>query len=65
MMRDEYDARLWVEYHEALTSGIDRGLVALRSAAGRFAAWDGSSHQLLALLLAFAITGLSFNTTAA
>jgi len=64
-MRDEFDARFWVDHHEAFAEGIDRGLAALRSLAGRFAAWDGSSHQLLALLLAFAITGLSFNTTAA
>ena len=44
---------------------VARILAALRSTATRFAAWDGSSHQLLALLLAFAITGISFNSTAA
>ena len=64
-MRDEYDARYWVENHDSLTAGIDRGLAFMRSVAGRFAGWDGSSHQLLALLLAFAITGLSFNGTTA
>ena len=64
-MRDEFDARLWVDHHEALAEGIDRALTSLRSAASRLAAWDGSSHQLAALLLAFVITGLSFNATAA
>ena len=64
-MRDEIDARFWVDHHESFSEGIDQLLGALRSVATRFAAWDGSSHQLAALLLAFAITGLSFNTTAA
>jgi hypothetical protein len=64
-MRDEIDGRFWAENHGTFADGIDRGLAALRSIAGRFAGWDGSSHQLFALLLAFAITGLTFNTTAA
>ncbi|WP_129792290.1 hypothetical protein [Sphingosinicella sp. CPCC 101087] len=64
-MRDEIDARIWADHHEVFAEGIDRALLGLRSAAARFAAWDGSSHQLIALLLAFAITGLTFNNTAA
>jgi hypothetical protein len=64
-MRDEFDARLWVDHHESFADGIDRALASLRSAAARLASWDGSSHQLVALLLAFAITGLTINTTAA
>ena len=64
-MRDEIDARFWVDHHEGFSAGIDQLFAGLRSVATRFAAWDGSSHQLVALLLAFAITGLSFNTTAA
>jgi hypothetical protein len=62
-MRDELDARIWVDNHEAFSAGIDRGLAALRSGLHRFAAWDGTTHQLLALVLAFAITGLTFNAT--
>lgn len=62
-MRDQIDARLWVDHHEAFSEGIDRGLAALRSGLQRFAAWDGTSHQLLALVLSFAITALTFNTT--
>jgi hypothetical protein len=62
-MRDQIDARLWVDHHEAFSEGIDRGLAALRSGLQRFAAWDGTSHQLLALVLSFTITALTFNTT--
>ena len=63
-MRDEIDARFWVDHHESFSEGIDQLVASLRSVATRFAAWDGSSHQLAALVLAFAITGLSFNSTA-
>ena len=62
-MRDQLDVRLWVDHHEAFSDGIDRGLAAVRSAFHRFAAWDGTTHQLLALVLSFAITALTFNTT--
>ena len=62
-MRDQLDARIWVENHEAFSDGIDRALTAVRSGLHRFAAWDGTTHQLLALVLAFAITGLTFNAT--
>ena len=66
-MRDQLDAQIWVENHEAFSAGIDEALTrlgsGLRSALHRFAAWDGSTHQLLALLVAFGITALTFNTT--
>ena len=62
-MRDQLDARIWVENHEAFSDGIDRALTAIRSGLNRFAAWDGTTHQLLALVLAFAITALTFNAT--
>jgi hypothetical protein len=65
MMRDEMDARLWVDHHEAFSDGVDRALAALRSALGRFAGWDGTSHQLLALIASFALTALTFQSTAA
>jgi hypothetical protein len=64
-MRDEMDARMWVEHHGAFADGIDRALAGLRSAVSRLAGWDGSSHQLIALVLAFAITGLTFQSTSA
>jgi hypothetical protein len=59
----EMDLRLWVDHHEAFSDDIDRGFAALRSAFHRFAAWDGTTHQLIALVLSFAITALTFNTT--
>lgn len=62
-MRDQLDAQIWVENHEAFSASVDRALGAVRSGLHRFAAWDGTTHQLLALLLAFGITALTFNTT--
>ena len=63
-MRDEIDARLWVDHHDGFADGVDRLFAAVRSAAVRFANWDGTSHQALALIASFAITALTFNTTA-
>lgn len=62
-MRDEIDARLWVEHHDQFADGVDRLLATLRSAVTRFANWDGTSHQLIALAVSFLITALTFNTT--
>ena len=62
-MRDEIDARIWVEHHDQFAEGVDRLLAALRSAVTRFAHWDGTSHQLIALAVSFLITALTFNTT--
>ena len=62
-MRDQLDAQIWVENHEAFSAGIDRAVNAVRAGLHRFAAWDGTTHQLLALLVAFGITALTFNTT--
>ena len=59
----EMDLRLWVDHHETFSDGIDRGFSAVRAALHRFAAWDGTTHQLIALVLSFAITALTFNTT--
>jgi len=64
-MRDELDGRMWVENHDQFGQLVDDGLAALRAGFARFAQWDGSTHQLLALVAAFAITGLTFNSTAA
>ena len=64
-MRDEIDARFWVDNHEAFSASIDKAIAAVRSGFVRFASWDGTSHQLLALVLSFAITALTFNSTTA
>ncbi|MDQ4087236.1 MAG: hypothetical protein M3177_04370 [Pseudomonadota bacterium] len=64
-MRDEIDARLWNDHHEAFADGVDRALAGLRAALGRFAGWDGTSHQLIALVVSVAITALTFQSTTA
>jgi hypothetical protein len=62
-MRDEIEARLWVDHHAALSEAIDRGFAALGRRLGRFAEWDGTTHQLIALAGSFVITALSFGAT--
>ena len=62
-MRDQLDAQIWVDNHEAFSAGIDRALTEIRSALHRFAAWDGTTHQLFALGLSFIITAFTFNAT--
>ncbi|WP_162806615.1 hypothetical protein [Sphingosinicella terrae] len=64
-MRDEMDGRLWVDHHDDFSEAVDRAMSALRAGFGRLALWDGSSHQLMALVAAFAVTALTFNTTSA
>lgn len=64
-MRDQLDAQIWVAHHEDFSADIDRALAAIRAGLHRFAAWDGTTHQLLALVLSFAITALTFNATTA
>jgi X-X-X-Leu-X-X-Gly heptad repeat protein len=70
-MRDEMEARMWVEHHDQFSLSVDRalarlsaGLSRLRAGAARLASWDGTTGQLFAMALAFAVTALSFNTTA-
>ena len=70
-MRDEIDGRMWVEHHDQFSLLVDRGLARLgaglsrlRAGALRLASWDGTTAQLFAMITAFAITALSFNTTA-
>lgn len=64
-MRDEIDGRIWVAHHEQFSQSIDNGLAKLRALAVRLTDWDGSTVQLLALILSFGITALTFNTTTA
>jgi hypothetical protein len=64
-MRDEMDARIWVENHGQFSESVDSAAVALGSALRRLAAWDGTSQHLAALAVAFLATALTFNATAA
>ena len=64
-MRDDFLTADWANHHSALSDGIDRGLAALRAGIGKFWEWDGTTHQLVALVVSFAITALTFNTTTA
>jgi hypothetical protein len=70
-MRDAIEARMWVEHHDQFSLSVDQGLKRLgaglhrlRAGAARLASWDGTTAQLFAMAAAFAITALSFNTTA-
>jgi hypothetical protein len=62
-MRDELDSRMWLAHHEDFSKSIDNAVMAVRSTLARFATWDGTTHQLLALIAAFAVTGLSIGST--
>ena len=64
-MRDELDSRMWVENHDQFTLLVDDAVAAVRAGLARLGQWDGTSHQLLALVISFAVTGLTFNITAA
>ena len=70
-MLDGMDGRMWVQHHDQFSLSVDRGLKRLgaglhrlRAGASRLASWDGTTAQLFAMVVAFAITALSFNTTA-
>lgn len=63
-MRDELFGRIWVAHHEDFSINLSRGLAVLRGAVARLPAWDGTTAHLLALVAAFVVTGLTFNTTA-
>ncbi|HEV2817776.1 MAG TPA: hypothetical protein VGW40_11235 [Allosphingosinicella sp.] len=62
-MRDELDGRMWVDHHDGFGEAVDNAAAALRAGIARFAGWDGSTHQLLAIIAAFAVTGLSLAFT--
>lgn len=63
-MRDELFGRMWVAHHETFASDLGRGLASLRGTLARLPVWDGTTAHLLALVAAFVVTGLTFNTTA-
>ena len=62
-MREELDGRMWVAHHEQFDAWVGGAAAALRGGLHRFAGWDGSVHQLLALALAVALTGLNLGFT--
>lgn len=64
-MRDELDGRMWVDHHDQFGLWVDGAIAAIRSGLARLASWDGSSAQLLALVAALAVTGLTFNSATA
>lgn len=60
-MRDEMDARLWVEHHGGFADGIDQAIARIRHGLASFAGWDGSSAQFLAMATAFVLTALNIS----
>jgi len=56
---------MWVDHHEAFGQWVSDAVATVRASLSRLANWDGTTHQLLALVAAFAITSLTFNTTTA
>lgn len=63
-MQDEMFGRMWIAHHHDFSGDLTRGIAAVRDALARLPAWDGTTTQLLSLIVAFAITGLSFSATA-
>jgi hypothetical protein len=63
-MIDEMDGRLWVAHHNEFSLWAGRAFARLRQGLARFASWDGTTHQLLAIVAALAITTLGFTSTA-
>ena len=63
-MRDELDGRMWVDHHDQFGLWVDDAIAALRAGLARLSSWDGTTHQLFALIASFAITALTFNSTA-
>ena len=64
-MRDEIDGRIWVANHKEFAEGIDLLIGRVRRLSSRALTWDGTTAQLAALIVAFLITALTFNTTSA
>ena len=63
-MLDEMGGRLWMAHHDEFSLSVGRGLARLRQGFARFASWDGTTQQLLAIVAALAITSLGFTSTA-
>jgi len=63
-MLDEMSGRLWTAHHDQFSQSAVRAFARLRQGLARFASWDGTTHQLLAIVAALAITSLGFTSTA-
>ena len=63
-MRDMMDDRQWVANYNELGLLVGRGVARVRHGLARFAAWDGTTPQLLAIVAAFLVTSLGFTSTA-
>ena len=63
-MLDEMSGRLWTAHHTQFSQSVSQGLGRLRQGLARFASWDGTTHQLLAIIAALMITSLGFTSTA-
>ena len=63
-MLDEMSGRFWTAHHNQFSQSVSQGLGRLRQGLARFASWDGTTHQLLAIVAALAITSLGFTSTA-
>ena len=59
-MLDEMSGRFWTAHHNQFSQGLGR----LRQGLARFASWDGTTHQFLAIVAALVITSLGFTSTA-
>jgi hypothetical protein len=62
-MLDEMGGRLWVAHHNEFSLSVSRAFARLRRGLERFASWDGTTYQLLAIVAAFLITSLGFTST--
>jgi len=62
-MRDELDSRMWLAHHDQFSQWVGAAAATIRAGLHRLGGWDGSTHQLLALVAAFALTSLSMTFT--
>ena len=63
-MIDHIESRMWADHHAQFSDWVGAAAASVRNALARLPAWDGTTHQLMALVASFAITALTFNTTA-
>jgi hypothetical protein len=64
-MRDELESRMWLAHHDQFGLWVDSAIASVRAGLARLPNWDGSTHQLIALIASFAITAITFNATTA
>jgi hypothetical protein len=63
-MLDEMDGRLWAAHHNEYSLWAGRAFGRIRQGVARLASWDGTTHQLVAIVAALLVTSLGFTTTA-